>query len=102
MAITIHRKRDILIAEKVYNRSIIRGSQIYCGYCGKSMGKVRKRLYAGFTTDQFVRAFKNRNVEFSIFGLYHKACGFYIVAEDNEYMFVPMNKFVRKTEEEIS
>ena len=74
MKIKIDKLRDILIVEKTDGDVFLKGSEIYCGCCGNPIGVMKKNLKMPFKPEMFLNSLKNKNVDWWILGLRHKAC----------------------------
>ena len=88
--IKIDKRRDILIAEKVDGTTILKDGEIYCGCCGSSIGTMKKKLKFPFNNFQFLKSLKNKSVNNTIIGLYHKTCGHTMFAWIEPFQFISL------------
>lgn len=73
--IEIDKIRDLLIIEKVEGGVVAsKGSKIYCGCCGHTIGILGKELTFPFTSATFLESLECKSVTKNIIGLRHSKC----------------------------
>lgn len=72
--IKIDKRRDYLIIEKFKDDTILKDSHVYCGCCGESIGKMKKKLSSPIYPHVLLKTLKKKSVDWTIIGLYHEKC----------------------------
>jgi hypothetical protein len=93
--IPIGKRVEYLIIEKNKGGTILQGSQIYCGYCGKSVGEAKRDIEEPFTAGYLLNSLKDKSVEWSIFGLYHKKCTHSLFTFRRSFDLLPLDLYMK-------
>lgn len=89
----ITKKQDVLIIERDSKTGIKKGSEIYCGYCGHSMGKLSESLDFPFNGNRFISLLKGDKYKVDENNLLkHKACGNTIGLTEKKLMFKTLDQ----------
>lgn len=100
--IPIDKMRDYIIVEKTKDDTILKGSKIYCGCCGKSLGELKKKLTFPFKSDVLVKALKERSFVITHLGLSHKLCGHVMFSFRKDWAFITLENYLIQTTKAIS
>lgn len=94
--IVIDKMRDVIIVEKSNGNDILKGSKLFCGCCGKSLGELSKKITFPFSSVELNKLVKNKTYETMLFGLNHKVCGHTMFSFRKEYGFITLENYLKE------
>jgi len=77
------------------NETIKGGTELFCGNCGKSMGKVKSDLKFPFDTATLAETLDNSTFRVIAYGIIHKTCGNAIKTDQESLKFITRDTFDR-------
>lgn len=94
--VTIDKMRDTIIVEMSNGNDILKGSKLFCGCCGNSLGELSKKLTFPFNSTTLNKAVKNKTYDIMLFGLRHKTCGHLMFSFKKEYGFMTLDNYLKE------
>ena len=95
--IKVTERHDVLIIEnfEAPTNTILEGSRIFCGCCGKSIGEVIKELTFPFLPNEFRDNLRNKSFRESLFGLKHLDCGHVMFPMSKSFNFMSVDVYFK-------
>lgn len=98
-SIKIINKRNIIIIEKSKGNDISKGSRLFCGCCGRTMGRVSQKLSFPFKSLDLHNVVVDKSYEVLRMGLRHKTCG-HVMFQKDEYKFITAENYLKMVAKE--
>lgn len=96
--VKIDKPRDYVIVEKSNGNDILKGSKLFCGCCGKSLGELKKKLIFPFTTETLKASVKNKTFSNGIAGrLRHDLCRHTMFFCGKGWNFITLENYIKQT-----
>lgn len=101
-SIEIQIPAELLIVEKSVDSEldINKGSHIYCGMCGKTVGRVNERILLPVPYEKLLSVMSGLKCEAvkqnSNTCLYHQSCGKFLFTEKVSWVFISRERYDRE------
>ncbi len=100
--IKIDKRRDYIIIEKSNGNDILKGSLLFCGCCGESIGESTKTIVAPFRSDQVVKALKDKTISYAVMGgIVHETCKHTMFSFSKNWDFITLKNYLRSSKSVI-
>ncbi len=108
-SIPVNIPLQILVVEKsLTGLDISKGSHIYCGLCGHTIGRVNKDLQLPMPHEQLLKTMSGVKVQLvrtakdSPIGIYHKTCNKFLFTDKPSWVFIGYDEWKKQTDKMIS
>lgn len=102
MKIKIDKRRDYIIIEKSNGNDILKGSLLFCGCCGESIGESTKTITAPFRSDQVAKALKNKTISNAVMGgIVHEKCKHVMFSFSKNWAFMTIENYIANTKSKV-
>ena len=107
-SIPVNIPLQILVVEKsLTGLDISKGSHIYCGLCGHTIGRVNKDLQLPMPHEQLLKTMSGVKVQLvrtakdKPIGIYHKTCNKFLFTDKPSWVFIGYDEWKKQTDEMI-
>lgn len=108
-SIPVNIPLQILVVEKsLTGLDISKGSHIYCGLCGHTIGRVNKDLQLPMPHEQLLKTMSGVKVQLvrtakdKPIGIYHKTCNKFLFTDKPSWVFIGYDEWKKQTDKMIS
>lgn len=93
MKINITTRKDFVIVEKCNENTLFKGSHLYCGLCGESMGVLTEDIQFPFDSRKLTKVVADKTYITIDKGLLHSKCKQIIKSKNGLNNFVSLTQY---------
>lgn len=73
--VKVEKMHDVIIIEKYKDNTLLKGSYLFCGCCGETLGFLTEDITFPFNHQELIQVLADTSFHVTILGLKHETCG---------------------------